>query len=103
VVAIGTGPITYQWYKGSLGSPISGGTSSTLTFGNPQLSDNGTYFVVATGPGAGNFQQSTNVTVTVNQDSTSPDVVSAIAVINGTQYNSDFLGANVCPDHRKPG
>jgi len=91
VVATGSPPLTYQWYKGSgTGSPVTGGTAATLTFANPQPSDSGSYFVRVTGPGTGNFQDSTPATVTVVPDSTAPDVVSAIGKIDGTNLVVTF-------------
>jgi autotransporter-associated beta strand protein len=53
---------TYQWFKGV--NPVSGQTSSTLTLSNVQLTDAGTYHLVAT-----NSQGSVptgNVTIAVN-------------------------------------
>src|ERR1051325_2691862 len=83
VTASGAGPITYQWYKQSFSNPIPGATGSTLNFFNAQLMDTGTYFVVVTGPFCGSVE-SAHVTVTINQDVTQPDVLSAVGLINGT-------------------
>ena len=44
VGASGSAPFNYQWLKG--GSPVSGATSSVLTFGNVQPTDGGQYSVV---------------------------------------------------------
>src|SRR5207245_872226 len=44
-VAIGTAPITYQWNKN--GAPIASATSSTLNLFNVQLTDAGTYTLIA--------------------------------------------------------
>ncbi len=49
VSASGTGPFTYQWYKDNGSSPVSGQTSATLTLGNVETSDAGSYSVVVTG------------------------------------------------------
>jgi len=91
VVATGTGPITYQWYKN--GGAIPGATSPTLTFSNAQLSDNGTYFVRVTGPGANNTVDSTHVTVTVNQDTIQPTVTTALGRVDGTNVVVTFFEA----------
>ena len=52
VVATGTAPLSYQWYKGSVGNAtaISGATSATLSFSKVQSSDAGTYYVVVNNP-----------------------------------------------------
>ena len=62
VVAAGTGPLQYQWYKNSV--PISGGTSATLDFPNPQIDDTGSYFVRITSPYE--YNNSNLVILTVN-------------------------------------
>jgi hypothetical protein len=46
VVATGTPAPTYQWYLG--GIPLSGATSSTLTIGNVQPANAGSYTVIVT-------------------------------------------------------
>lgn len=46
VVASGTGPLSYQWYKN--GAAISGASASTLTFASAAISDSGSYHVVVT-------------------------------------------------------
>jgi len=50
VVAVGTGPLTYQWKRGTAnvvnGAGISGATTATLTFANAQAAQSGDYSVV---------------------------------------------------------
>ena len=46
-IASGTGPYSYQWYKGA--NPLSGQTNSTLTLTNLQFADAGTYTAAVTG------------------------------------------------------
>jgi BspA type Leucine rich repeat region (6 copies)/Immunoglobulin domain/Immunoglobulin I-set domain len=46
ISASGTGPLTYQWYKGS--TAIAGATSSSYTINVVSSSDNGSYTVVVT-------------------------------------------------------
>jgi hypothetical protein len=55
VSAIGTQPLTYQWYRGPVGSAtpitegnVSGATSPALTFTPAQTANDGTYYVVVT-------------------------------------------------------
>jgi len=62
VVASGSSPLTYQWNFN--GSPISGATSSSLTFANAQPSQAGNYAVVLSNP-AGSVT-SAAATLTVN-------------------------------------
>jgi hypothetical protein len=65
VTAGGTGPFTYQWYKGtspSTAQPISGATSSTYT--TPKLSK-GTYTYWVRVTGACGVVNSTTATITV--------------------------------------
>jgi hypothetical protein len=65
--ATGSGILSYQWYNQSgpvsNGGDISGATTTNLTFSNLQLSDAGSYYLVATGPGGG--AQSSNLVITV--------------------------------------
>jgi hypothetical protein len=46
VVASGTAPLSYQWFKG--GAALAGATSDTLTFAAVQAADAGSYYVVVT-------------------------------------------------------
>jgi hypothetical protein len=48
VVALGSGPLTYQWYKD--GTAITDATNSTLDFASVQVSDGGFYSVVVSSP-----------------------------------------------------
>ena len=61
VVATGTAPLSYQWYKGS--SKISGATGSSYTISSAKSSDAGSYYVVVSNT-AGSVT-STTVTLTV--------------------------------------
>jgi Immunoglobulin domain/Immunoglobulin I-set domain len=63
VVASGTGPLTYQWYKG--GVAIGGATSSTYTTPATVSGDSGSIFTV-TVTNAGGTVTSTPATLTVN-------------------------------------
>jgi len=62
VTATGTAPLKYQWYFNGSNS-ISGGTNSTLTLTNVQLTDAGLYSVAVTN--AVGFMTSSNATLTV--------------------------------------
>ena len=67
-VAIGEGPISYQWYKN--GSIIPGATSSTYPVINAQNGDNGaTFFVVASNNAAGTPATATSSTATLTVQS----------------------------------
>lgn len=63
VVASGTSPMTYQWYKG--GSSIASATSSTYSIASAQLTDAGSYYVIVTNTGGSDT--SATATLTVNQ------------------------------------
>jgi hypothetical protein len=63
VTATGTGPLTYQWYKG--GVAIGGATSSTYTTPAAVAGDNGSTFTV-TVTNSGGTVTSTPATLTVN-------------------------------------
>src|SRR5215469_14735868 len=62
VGATGTPPLTYQWYNGS--GSITGGTNSTLTLNNVQLSDAGGYYVVVANPYGSTNSATATLTVT---------------------------------------
>lgn len=62
--ATGQLPITYQWYLGSLSSPISGQTNAALNIPNSVVTNTGTYFLVASN--SLGTAQSSNVSVTVS-------------------------------------
>jgi predicted outer membrane repeat protein len=49
VAVAGAGPFTYQWYKNTTATPVSGQTSATLTLTNLQPLDASAYFCVVTG------------------------------------------------------
>ncbi len=65
-VASGTGPFSYQWFKGA--TALSGQTNSTLTLNNLQPGDSGAYSVSVTGA-CGNAA-SAGAVLTVNQPPT---------------------------------
>lgn len=53
VVAVGTGPLTYQWYKG--GAAINGATGTTYNIPSVSAANTGNYFVrVSNGQGTAN-------------------------------------------------
>lgn len=65
VVASGTAPLTYQWYKDT--SPLSGATSATYSVGAASAEDVGNYYVVVTNA----LGSSTSATVAVTVSSAS--------------------------------
>ena len=62
--AVGTGPISYQWYSNNASFPLSGATSPSLTLTAISTNQAGNYFVIATG-GTGLMGTSSNAILTV--------------------------------------
>ncbi|HWW75237.1 MAG TPA: immunoglobulin domain-containing protein, partial [Pyrinomonadaceae bacterium] len=62
VIATGTAPLSYQWYKD--GSLISGATSATLSLSNVQSGDAGGYSVVVSNPAGTATSNAAALTVT---------------------------------------
>lgn len=85
-VATGTGPISYNWRKGteSLGAP----SLPSLTLTNVQIADSGSYNVIVTGPGLDNFEVSQNASLTV----TPPPPPGPISITGNMTYSEDFDG-----------
>jgi hypothetical protein len=77
-VASGTGPFTYQWYKGA--NPIPGQTNATLTLSNLQPGDSGAYSVTVTG--ACGTAVTTGAVLTVNL----PPIVNICYPTNGQVF-----------------
>ena len=63
VIAVGTAPLNYQWYK--VGNPISAANSASYTTPATNTSDNGAQFTVVVSNTAGNLTSSA-ATLTVN-------------------------------------
>lgn len=84
--ATGTGPLIYNWRKGtdSLGAL----NDPTLTLTNVQIADSGDYNVVVTGPGVDNFEISQNASLTVNP--TPPP--GPISITGNMTYTENFDG-----------
>lgn len=76
VTATGTN-LTYQWYKN--GNALSGATANCFNKNNAQTTDSGTYFVrlKTTNGSASTTKDSNNASVTVNQPSVAPAVITA--------------------------
>ncbi len=81
VVASGTAPLTYQWYKGT--TAISGATAASYTTPATSSADNATTFHVTVTNSAGSAT-SNNATLTVNSTPTAPAITSqpANATVN---------------------
>ena len=77
-VASGTGPFTFQWFKGA--TALTGQTNSTLTLNNLQPSDTGMYSVSVTG--ACGQAATTAAVLTINL----PPVVEITFPTNGTIF-----------------
>jgi len=69
VTLTATGPsLTYQWYRNSLASPISGQTSPVLSLTGLTSAQSGAYFCVVTSSCGSLTSASTNLTVTATND-----------------------------------
>lgn len=80
--ATGTGTLTYQWFKN--GVAISGATGTSLTFGDVQLADVGSYTLSAT-----------DVTGTSNSRAAAVGITSTAKVSgSGTVVDSDIIHPN---------
>jgi hypothetical protein len=75
VWAVGTAPLSYQWYFNT-NTPLTAGTNSVLTLNNVQGSDGGTYSVIVTNAGGAVTSSVAMLTVlpnlTVNGDFEAP-------------------------------
>jgi len=67
VAASGSQPLNYQWYKNSLGNPLSGQTAESLSFSPLQGTDSGGYFVIVTN----SFGSVTSVVASVHVETSS--------------------------------
>jgi hypothetical protein len=82
VVANGTAPLGYQWYRS--GAPIAGATGSSYTIGSTAVSDNGAQFHVVVSNSAGNAT-STAATLTVNAAPVAPAITTQPASLVVTE------------------
>lgn len=65
VVATGTGTLSYQWYKGAVGSgtAISGATSASYTVSDATTASAGTYYVIVTNTAGSDTSAAATLTV----------------------------------------
>ncbi len=86
---------TYQWQKGGINIP--GATSSTLTLSNVQLSDAGSYGLVATNSNGSVTSRFARLVVLVSQQNaiTYATTVSSTGVTAGGIVNFDYFVTNV--------
>lgn len=84
--ATGTGPLIFNWRKGT--TSLGALNDPTLTLTNVQIADSGDYNVIVTGPGVDNFEISQNATLTVNP--TPPP--GPISITGNMTYTEDFDG-----------
>jgi hypothetical protein len=79
VVAAGSAPLTYQWFKGS--SPIPDATNASYTIPNVRASDAGNYYAVVSNPLPSSTTSRTAV-LTVRADTTPPIVEGVVASLD---------------------
>ncbi len=84
VVATGSAPLGFQWYRGT--TPISGATATTYTTGATVASDSGvTFYVkVSNSKGSVNSNPATLTVVPVSTDTTAPTVSASESGTTGT-------------------
>lgn len=79
VVAAGSAPLSYQWFKGT--EPILAATAASYTIPSASLGDAGDYRVVVSNP-LPSSATSRTARLTVTPDQTGPSIVSVIASVN---------------------
>jgi hypothetical protein len=91
VVASGTAPLAYQWWKNN--SRLKQQTNASFLLRSPQIQDSGNYTVVVTNFAGGVTSAPANVTVigapVVSLNSASNWLVSAFPGVRGYQYSAD--------------
>ncbi len=96
VVASGTAPLSYQWYKG--GSAIGGATSAAYTLATTHVSDSGSYSVAIVNS-AGSVT-SNAVTLTVNAAASAPSIATQPAgatVTAGASVTFTLVASGTAP------
>lgn len=86
VAASGSQPLSYQWYKGNVSTPVVGQTTDTLLFPPLAGPDSDNYFVIVTN----SFGAVTSAVATVHAETTSTMTLTpAISVVALPSINSD--------------
>ena len=79
VVAAGSAPLSYQWFKGA--SPIPDATAASYTIPSVQASDAGDYHVIVSNPLPSSVTSRT-AHLTVSTDQTGPTIANIVASVN---------------------
>ncbi len=91
VVAGGTGPFTYQWYKN--GAQIGGATGASYTTPATVATDNGsTFYVIVTNSGASTTSSTATLTVTSGLPTITIEPVSQAVIVGATAMFSVVAG-----------
>jgi hypothetical protein len=86
VAASGSQPLSYQWYKSNISTPVVGQTADTLLFQPLAGTDSGNYFVIVTN----SFGAVTSAVATVHAETTSTMALTpAISVIALPSFDTD--------------
>ena len=85
VLATGVGTLTYQWYKGTLSSPIPTQTANSIVYTSAQISDSGSYICVVTNLYGSTTSRAAHLTVAPN-----PTVLNSV-VVRGTFVDSTHV------------
>ena len=80
VLATGVGTLTYQWYKGTLSSPIATQTANSILYSSAQPLDSGNYICVVKNLYGADTSRPAHLTVVPNPAVSNPVVVRGIFV-----------------------
>ena len=83
-----TAPVTYQWYKNTLASPVASQTAATLSLTNLTSAESGSYFVVITD----NCSSATSTAFSLTVNTISSFTVSSATVCPGQSVNLTASG-----------
>ncbi len=96
VVSDGTAPLIYQWYFNA-NTPVAGGTNSSLTLTNLQVTNSGAYFCIVTNSFGSDTSLVANLTVTVPVAPTISSQPQNVIVLPGAGTNFNVTASGSTP------